>query len=379
MRYLRSFAAATTVAALAGGAIPAAMPTTLRAQDRPGGGVSLSPDPSQPPNRQGSRGANFLQIGIGARGNAMAGAVASIIDGPTALYWNPAGIAASEQFSVGASRQMLYEGLDIAQNFIAVTMPVLGGVAGASFNSLSSGDIERTVEGLPEGDPVVGTTYNWNSTAIGLSYARRLTDRLDVGATGKYVSDGMTDAKLSWFALDMGTQFRTGLYGLVVGASLQNVGASARATGSRVRATVNAPDFSEQLTRVDLFTRETELPTLFRFSIGSDLYGRAASLLGAGNGQHTLSLDVNFSDAIDTDLQTAFGGEYGFRNIVFARAGKRFYNDERAVSGTRGMFGLAGGLGLRLPTRGRAMRFDYSYTSLGELGGTQVFSFEFGK
>ena len=357
----------------------AALPAALSAQDRPAGGTSLTPNPSDPPNRQGSRGANFLQIGIGARANAMAGAVASVIEGPTAMYWNPAGISAGEQFSVAASRQMLYEGLDISQNFVAVTLPALGGVIGASFNSLGSGDIERTTEVNPEGDFIAGTTYNWTSTAIGLSYARRLTDRLDVGVTGKYVSDGMTDAHLSWFALDMGTQFRTGIYGIVVGASLQNIGPSSTATGSRVRATVNAAEFSEQLTRVNLFTRETELPTLFRFSVGSDLYGRAASLLGTGNGQHTLALDVNFTDAIDTDLQTAFGGEYGFRNILFARAGKRFYNDERAVSGRKGFYGLAGGLGVRVPARGRSVRVDYSYTSLGDLGGTQIFSFEFGR
>ena len=58
----------------------------------PGG---ILPTPQDTPNRQGTRGANFLHIGIGARGGAMAGAVGSSVAGPTAWFWNPAGAAAS--------------------------------------------------------------------------------------------------------------------------------------------------------------------------------------------------------------------------------------------------------------------------------------------
>ena len=54
----------------------------------PGG---LTPEPDDPPTRQGTRGANFLHLGIGARGNAMAGAVGTTIEGPTAWVWNAAG------------------------------------------------------------------------------------------------------------------------------------------------------------------------------------------------------------------------------------------------------------------------------------------------
>src|SRR5690348_920349 len=62
-----------------------------------GAGTVLLPDPSNPTTRVGTRGANFLEIGVGARGQAMAGAYASVAEGVTALYWNPAGIARSEE------------------------------------------------------------------------------------------------------------------------------------------------------------------------------------------------------------------------------------------------------------------------------------------
>jgi hypothetical protein len=359
---------------IAAAAVSATLVAPLRAQ-APGG---ILPTPEDPPTRQGTRGANFLEIGMGARGNAMSGAVASLIDGPTAWYWNPAGVAGTESFSVAASRQNLYEDLDISMNYAGLALPFLGGVFGVSFTSLNSGDIQRTTTDEPFGDPVLGQTFEWTASAVGVGYARRLTDRLDVGLQLKRIREGLTDADISWTGLDLGTQFRTGLYGLTIGASLQNVGGSSRMHGALVKRQFDSDEIGNQRTRVAFATQDTELPTLFRFSVGTDLYGRVGSVLGQGDGRHVLLGDVNFSDAIDTDVQMALGLEYGFNNLAFVRAGKRFYNDDRE-SGSSTSYGMSGGLGLRLPLGGRALRFDYAYTALGDLENVQVFSFEIGR
>jgi hypothetical protein len=130
---------------------------------------------------------------------------------------------------------------------------------------------------------------------------------------------------------------------------------------------------------VNLDTKKTELPTAFRFALGSDLLGTASSLFGQrGGGSHRLYAEVAVNDAVDLASQLAFGGEYSFRNFFFARGGKKFYNDDRAT-GTKGAYGLSGGAGVRVPVAGRALRFDYSFTSLGDLKDIQVFSFEFGR
>lgn len=342
----------------------------------PGG---IIPEPDDPPTRQGTRGANFLHLGIGARGNAMAGAVGTSIEGPTAWFWNPSGAAASEGFSLSAGRQNLYGDLGVNQSYVGVSLPLLGGVVGLSLNTLNSGDIERTTENEPTGDRRAGQFYNWNSTAAGLGYARRLTDRLQVGAQLKYITEGITDAGTNWIAADFGTQFNTGIYGLVLAASLQQVGSQGSASGAGVSQVINNVDVNDQSTRVNLATRSTELPTAFRFSLGSDLLGSANSLLGQRLGaDHRLMAEVSINDAVDLPAQLGVGAEYGFRNFVFVRGGKRFYNDERAT-GTEGLYGLSGGAGLRMPVAGRSFRFDYSFTSLGDLKDIQVFSFEFGR
>lgn len=359
------------------GAAPLAAPLgALRAQaDLPG---QILPTPENPPNRQGTRGANFLEIGVGARENALAGAAASMTSGPSAWYWNPAATVDVAGFSAVASRQNLYPELDIAHNYVGVAIPVFGGVAGASFTSLNSGDIPRTTVDAPYGDAIVGETFTWTSTEVGLGYAHRLTDRLEIGGQIKSISEGLSDARTNWLGVDLGTRFRTGLYGLTIGATVQNIGPASHMRGQLINRNVNTDQFNNQNTKVELRTRDTELPTLFRFSVESDLLGRASSLFG-GAGRHSLRGEASFSQAIDTDVQAALGLEYSLSNLVFLRAGKRFYNDGRAT-GSTASFGLAGGGGLRLPIGERFLQFDYAYTSLGqELQNVQVFTFSFGR
>jgi len=49
-------------------------------------------------SKLGTAGAQFLKIGIGARGAGMAGAFSAVADGASALYWNPAGIVQLNSF-----------------------------------------------------------------------------------------------------------------------------------------------------------------------------------------------------------------------------------------------------------------------------------------
>ena len=338
----------------------------------------ILPTAEEPPTRQGTRGANFLHIGISARGNAMAGAIGSSVRGPVSWFWNPSGAVSSEGFSAAAGLQNLYDEFDIMQAYAAVSLPVLGGVAGLSLNTLSSGDLDRTTEVFPFGSQGAGRTFRWNSTAASLGYARRLTDRLGVGGAIKYITEGIPDANTSWVAFDIGTQFHTGIYGMVLSGALQHMGGSARVQGAAITQTINDANVNRQATRTDLFTIKTELPTDFRFGLGNDLYGGAESVLGGGGGPHRLFAEVAVNDAVDQAAQLAVGAEYAFRNLFFARAGKRFYNDGRAT-GSNATYGLAGGFGVRIPVYGRDVRFDYSYTSLGDLQNIQVFSFEFGR
>jgi hypothetical protein len=340
-------------------------------------GTPLTPNPTQPASRVGTRGANFLEIGVGARAQALGGAFTGLASGGTAMYWNNAGLGTVSGFTALFSRSDLYADLGISHTFAGVVLPLLGGGLGVSYNRLDSGDIPRTNEENPDGGDVqFGNTFTWQGTAVGVHYGRRLTDRLAVGVAGKTISEGMNGASANWWGVDIGTQFSSGLYGISFAAALSNIGPAARMEGSLITTRVTADEAFQVNLPLRFATRPAQLPTMFRFSVVQELAGGADALMAPG-GAHNLRLALELSDAVDTDLQTALGAEYHFRRTLFLRAGKRWANED-ATDFRPGSYGWSFGGGVRLAFLGRGFMFDYAYTSMGDLDNVQVFSFEIG-
>lgn len=343
-----------------------------------GTGTTILPEPKDPNTRVATRGSNFLAIGVGARGQALGGAYTALARDVTAMYWNPAGIAHIGGPSANLSIAELYSGLDIRHTFAGGVLPLgSSGAIGVSFISLSSGDIERTTEDFPEGnDPAFGPTFTWRSTAAGIHYGRRLTDRLDFGVGFKLITEGIDNATANYLALDIGTQFSTGLYGTTIGAALTNLGTSSRFRGPAIERFV-FDGFGPGATEVEFRTRSTPLPTAFRFGVRTDLTGSPEALLSRAPGHNFVVLG-EVLDGIDTDVNWALAAEYIFRNVLFLRGGKRWVN-ERYDEFRDGGFGFSWGAGLSLPIgEGRRIGFDYAHTNMGELSNVQIYSFALG-
>jgi len=337
-----------------------------------GTGTILLPEPQNPVTRVGTRGANFLEIGVGARAEAMAGAYTGLADGVTALYWNPAGISELAGPAVSLSITKLYGDAGIKHTFFGGVLPVgTSGAFGLSITQLTSGDLERTTVAFPEGgDPAFGNTFSYTATAAGLYYGRRLTDRLAVGIGVKAVSEGIDDAQAHYFGVDVGTKFRTGLYGTHIAAALVNLGSSGNFKGPVLSGFNGGVPF-------DQGTTAEQMPTMFRFSIRSDVLGPSDALIAANPRQH-VEFVMEMSDAIDTDVQLALAAQYSYRDMVFLRAGKRFVN-EKDTGYRSGSFGMSYGGGVWLPVGGgRRFAFDYAYTNMADLKNVQVFSLELG-
>jgi hypothetical protein len=339
-------------------------------------GRFLRPRPDEPATRVGTRGANFLEIGVGARAQAMAGALTGLAEGASSMYWNSSGLAAVSGLDAAFSRADLYTDLDISHVFAGVALPFAGGGLGLSYIRLDSGDIPRTNEDFPDGgDVVLGNIFRWSSTAVGLHYGRRLTDRLAVGVGARIINEGLNDAAARWWGLDVGTQFNTGLYGLTIGAALANIGPSAKMEGTLVHTQISNSQVFPVQVPINIATQPAQLPTVFRFSVVSNLMGPADALL-APSPDHDLRAVAELADAVDTDLETALAAEYSFKKFLFLRVGQRFRN-ERQTDFRSGSHGFSWGGGIRLPLFGRTLTFDYARTTLTELENVQVFSFEF--
>ena len=220
--------------------------------------------------------------------------------------------------------------------------------------------------------------FSWASSALGLHYGRRLTDRLAVGASGRVIAEGINQAGISWWSLDFGTSFNTGLYGLTLGAVLANIGPQARFEGGLITTRVATDEAFPVALPVRFKTTEITLPTTFRFSVVSDLMGGPDALFSPG-GSSDLKIAAEFNDATDTDLQFALGMEYSFSRIVFLRVGKKWVNERQGEASFRS-FSYATGLGggFRVPLLGTSLTIDYAYTNMGELQNVHAFSFELG-
>lgn len=346
-----------------------------------GSGTTLTPDPDLEGTRVGTRAAVFLKQGVGARGLAMGGAFAPATDDIYSLYWNTAGLASLDNLAVGYTYANLFGDLDLTHQFAGVALPAFGGVVGVSGIFFGSGDIPRTTERFPQGgDPTFGDSFEWSGQAIGLHYARFITDRLSVGLAAKSISEGISDARASYVGFDAGIRFQTGIFGTTIGAALTNVGTEGRLEGGVVDRQLDGEETDLDVLReldVNLQTTDFLLPSAFHFGIMTSLIGGPSAVIRP-SADHSLLAVLQVDDAIDTAIQPSFGAEYGYRDFVFLRAGKKMVNEARDSEFRDAAYGLSVGGGLRIPLgTTRRAAFDYGFVEMGELENVQVFSFEF--
>jgi len=307
----------------------------------------------------GTSAAAFLEIGVGARATAMGGAYASVANDPTALYWNPAGIA----WISGVQCELMHNQWLVDTNYdflgLVIPLPNIRSVLGVSFNTLYYGSEKvRTVE-RPEG---TGETFDGRDIAVGLTWAIALTDRFSFGLTGKYVAQRIWGESGDAMALDIGVFYNTMLKGLKLGASVCNFGTKIQLSGRHLRTIVDPDPSVENYDRVPVNykTMSFPLPLLFRVGLS---YERTLGSLG----QVLLSVDVNHPSHTTESLNLGF--EYGFANMFYLRGGYENMFERDRING------LTVGGGIDLYRRGRmGIRVDYSWSDWSVFDDAQRFS-----
>lgn len=111
--------------------------------------------------------AQFLRVGAGARALGMGDAYGPIAEGPEAIYWNPAGLAAVGRLNLA------YTHIEMLRHFhhdyvgLAHPVPWLGGAAGLAMTTLYQDKIERVTRVNKRAGE-----FGVHSEAISLAYAR---------------------------------------------------------------------------------------------------------------------------------------------------------------------------------------------------------------
>lgn len=299
--------------------------------------------------RIGTGGGSELRLPVGARTMGIYGSNAGSVSGAEALFYNPAGLAATEAGTeVSFSYARWLDEMDLNYVAIAQKMGTFGSL-GFSVKVLSVGEMIFTSEIAPDGN---GDVFSPTFSTLGLTYGKALTDRVNFGATINYVSERVMQTNAAGVAFDFGFQYDTGVNGMKLGLAMKNYGAPQAFAGSDLernqRLIEDDPEAAPH--SASLISSEFELPSAFSAALSWPVF----------RGVNNLTLHGLYqSNSYDVD-EFRGGAEFAWRKDFALRVGYMFNSHQTADSETS-LFGLSYGAGVRVPVGGSSsMYVDYA-------------------
>jgi hypothetical protein len=293
--------------------------------------------------RAGTASGTFLEIGVGARAVGLGESFVAIANDPSAIYWNPAGLASLQRREVAESH--VDWPADVHYDHVTLVLPSrrLGGSLALQFGLLAT-QIHETTELDPFG---TGRDFWYSDMVVGAAFARRWTDKLLVGAGVKYMREDLgsqvggpvTKAVL----FDMGSIYYLGIGSVRIATSLTNFGSELKPSGSFVSP------YSGEVRQYDGF----DPPLMFRYGVAFE---------PIENAQQRVTTSFEVDQPADNSQLLKAGVEWTYRRQFALRTGYNFGADELKYSAGAGFntnFGTLHGT------------LDYAYTNGGFLGAIQ--------
>ncbi len=277
----------------------------------------------------GTRAFNFLKIEVAARPTAMGGAFTGVADDPSALYYNPAGVAGLDgrQFVLGYQNSIF----DMQSGFMGYIHPFSNGrKLSVIVNYLNYGDFIRT-----DGEGKELGTFSGGDLLLGVGYSAVVRDRVQLGGTVKFIYEKVDSYSATGIALDLGAKMKLTDKRTTIGLMIQNLGT--------------------QLSEYSSTSGKDPLPLNFRGGFSSRLKG----------------LPVLFAADLvlpsDNDLYFCLGGEYVNLKPLYLRLGwTSFGANYKTNSSKDNLAGFSAGFGIDY----NKFQISYSISPQAELGTT---------
>ncbi len=312
-------------------------------------------------SKRGTSGAQFLKIGVGARAQAMAGAFTALANDASAIYWNPAGIARLQNSEVLFSFTNWFA--DINHTFVGFVYnyPSLGSF-GISLTAVTMNEMEVTTPEEPNG---TGNFFDASDFAVGLTFARNMTDRFSFGFKVKYIRESIWDMSAGGVAFDLGTMYDIGFNGLKLAMNMANFGPELTFSGSGLLTQYNAFPDAGNVGPVDANMKTTpySLPMTFRLGLSYnwDPFGESVNVVECVEFVKTNDRAEAVIVAVETELM----------DMVYFRTGFNTVQEEDSEEG------FSAGLGVNFQYGNYKGKFDYAYTDFGMLQAVHRFSVGF--
>lgn len=275
----------------------------------------------------GTTGAPFLRVGASPRAAAMGEAFTAVSDNATAVFWNPAGLAAVKWREVYASHQSWIENIRLSHAAYAQPVgenwAVAGGVAHASSGDLLGKDeFDRDTENFEATD-----------LAVTLAGARRF-GAVHAGAGAKFLRQTIGDESGAGAALDLGVQYRS-----PAGGQTFTWAAALKEAGGKMGPGTKA-----------------DLPTAVHLGVSDRLL------------KETVLLSAEAAAPFQGDWTAGLGAEVLVGGMVFLRGGYRI-----GLADVTGFDAVTAGLGILYSSK-QDYVIDYSFAGQGSLGAAHRFS-----
>lgn len=312
------------------------------------------------PARIGTAGGEQVLIPVGARDLALGGANIALSSGIDAIYWNPAGFSGMNGTANGVfSTMQIFN--DVNVNYAAIGFKVgKFGVLGFSLKAIDFGDLPVTTN--EDIDGLSGGTFSPTYVTGAVTYSRRLTDAVQVGFSGKLISESVPRASASAAAFDMGIQYHAlgGIQGLSLGLAVKNIGTNIQYSGSAFLAEVD--DFSAGRNDFrDRPTANSQLPTTVELGLG---YRYNI------NEENNLMLVGDFINNNFGDDNYKLGAEYSYNDLIALRGGYLFA--ARTGSDDQ-LYTFTLGVGLHYQVGNTELSFDYAFRDSQYFDGNNLF------
>lgn len=265
------------------------------------------------PQRAGQAGATQLLVNTWGRSSGFNGINIGSTSGIESVITNPAGLAMTRRTELIFAHTRYLVGSDMSINSFGFSQALKrAGVIGMYLTSFNLGTFIRTTEDSPEGDLGYFRPTFMN---LGLTYGKKFTDHISVGATIKLVHESINNAGANGIAFDAGVQYRTNLGKdslhndkLKIGIALRNIGSTMRYGGDGLSFRANRdPNFSSLSTRP---TAQFEMPSVLAMGLSYDFYMAA---------DHRLTPLLAFISNSFTKDNIGVGLEYGFKKYFSLR------------------------------------------------------------
>lgn len=291
-------------------------------------------------------GLKFLSVSLDPRSSGMGDAVTSLMGNSASMLYNPSTMAEMQgltDFSFGTTTWIA----DINYIYGTAALNLFDGdygVFGLSLVAVDYGEFLGTIVAPTDDGYLDVGTFKPTAMALGIGYAKKLSEKFMIGGNIKYVRQSLgtavvgfdpsgarqvDDFEVDAAAFDFGILYRTGFKSLNFGMSIRN--------------------FSTEIRYKD---EGFQLPLTFRIGMSIN----AVDLTDFNPEMHSLLVSADASHPRDYAEQISFGLEYTFMKTFSIRGGYTFPTDEQEFNA---------GVGFRQQFSDFKFAVDYSYTPFG--------------